>query len=345
MGPARRVENPRRIVGIEPRNQPPGTTPLDQRVDGADPSIVDDDIRARPATDQDTLARRDHERGAAAALEHDHLPGHGMQGRCCGTQWRGHFYAATDLRTGCIKLGRIRWIDARASPRPARARQVHRPTPASILKLSAFDIPSSQPLVIPPDNASRTPATMRPKPAISATAAALDWRRSTSTTVAINAVRNPSKRRFNHAPGSFERSGTSANVALTVIIEYRNVNHGRIAVAMTPIASSSSEMRSGCFGNRVGAWARLPYGTKGEGLESGAACSVGECRASSGLSTPIPPKVVELWSQPLYSHGPTIARRPALHWTRRVHTAAVATVRSLRMEARTSRRRPSDGWR
>src|SRR5664279_570715 len=84
MAPARRVENPGRIAGIEPRNQPPGTTPLDQRVDGAYPSIVDDEIRARPATDQDTLARRDHERGAAAALEHDHLPGRGMQGREIG---------------------------------------------------------------------------------------------------------------------------------------------------------------------------------------------------------------------------------------------------------------------
>src|SRR5450759_4281421 len=109
MGPARRVENPRRIVGVEPGHQPPRTTPLDQRVDGADPSVVDDKIRTRPATDQDTLTRRDREHRAAAALEHDHLPGHGILGWCCGTQWCGHFYAATDLRTGCIKSGRIRW--------------------------------------------------------------------------------------------------------------------------------------------------------------------------------------------------------------------------------------------
>src|SRR5664279_5338093 len=112
MAPARRVENPGRIAGIEPRNQPPGTTPFDQRVDGAYPSIVDDEIRARPATDQDTLARRDHERGAAAALEHDHLPGRGMQGREIGPGGCGHFYAATDLRTGCIKFGRMRLTDA-----------------------------------------------------------------------------------------------------------------------------------------------------------------------------------------------------------------------------------------
>src|ERR1035437_2371161 len=84
MGPARRVEDPCRIVSIEPGHQPPRTTPLDQRMDGADPWIVDDEIRARPATDQDTLTRRDHEHRAAAALEQDHLPGRGMQRREIG---------------------------------------------------------------------------------------------------------------------------------------------------------------------------------------------------------------------------------------------------------------------
>src|ERR1035437_11116511 len=92
MRPACRVEDPGRVVGIQTGHQPAGTSPLDQGVNGADAGIVDDEIRARPAPDQDTLTRRDHEHRAAAALEGDHLPGWAILGWRYGTGWCGHVY-------------------------------------------------------------------------------------------------------------------------------------------------------------------------------------------------------------------------------------------------------------